>query len=146
MKKTQNRNRAKNIQTNQAHQTKAGLFTIQRPPMESHTRGQGTIEYRGRPGGSSPLARPGPRPLYDFTRPPIDHHTRGQGTIEYVLMLAGVLMIVALVGNFLLSNVLVKQTKTLGNESDQIKDYKKQLQQQTSATGPTATPTPSPTP
>ncbi len=84
--------------------------------------------------------------LFDFKRPPMKHKTRGQGTIEYVLMIAGVLMVVALVGNFLLSNVLVKQTKTLGNESDQIKDYKKQLQQQTGATGPTATPTPSPTP
>ncbi|MBI5226152.1 class III signal peptide-containing protein [Candidatus Micrarchaeota archaeon] len=90
--------------------------------------------------------------LFDFTRKSIAK-TRGQGTIEYILMLAGALMVVALVANFLLSNVLTKQTATLGNQSDQIKDYKKQLQQQTTGTGPgasgnppTASPTASPVP
>ncbi len=69
--------------------------------------------------------------------------TRGQGTFEYVIMVAGVLLLISLVAFFLMNNVLAPQTKTLGNQSDQIKDYKKQLQQQTDVRQPTPTPTPS---
>lgn len=115
------------------------------------TRGQGTFEYDGRPGGTDgfPLERPAPRPL---------HRKRAQGTFEYIMMLAGALLVISLVTYFLLNNVFAPQSQQLGNQSDQIKDYKKQLQQQTSSQGggapasgnptrpfsDTSTPTPAP--
>ncbi len=61
-------------------------------------------------------------------------------------MLGGALLIVSLTAYFLMNNVLAPQTKTLGNQSDQVKDFKKQLQQQTQATQPTIGPSPTPTP
>lgn len=67
---------------------------------------------------------------------------RGQNTFEYILVLTAALMIVALTAYFLMNGVFAPQTKTLGEQSDQIKDYKKQLQQQTGLTQPGATTTP----
>ncbi len=67
--------------------------------------------------------------------------SRGQVSIEYILMLGAVLMVVALAMVFLQSSILAPQTKTMQNQSDQIKGFKDQLKQQTGqATAPSPTP------
>jgi len=72
---------------------------------------------------------------------------RAQNTFEYILILTAAMMVVALTTYFLMNTIFAPQSQQLENQSAQIKDFKKQLQDQsraTGGTGGTASPTPSP--
>ncbi len=72
---------------------------------------------------------------------------RAQNTFEYILILTAALMIVALTTYFLMNGIFAPQSKQLDNQSAQIKDFKKQLQDQSGGSGSsggTASPSPSP--
>ncbi|MBI2445380.1 class III signal peptide-containing protein [Candidatus Micrarchaeota archaeon] len=71
---------------------------------------------------------------------------RGQNTFEYILILTAAIMLVALTTYFLMNGIFAPQSEKLDNQSAQIKDFKKQLQDQGGSGAPGASVSPQPPP